>query len=124
MNRVLSHGGGTRMKRGTPMNAPEPPSDARKPTKPTNPQPALDEDLRRAVSGSLTDLIRRQVVRTLGSPVNLLGVHVRPLWDDRYRVNVVVGKDITTSRVANSFFLVADGDGNILRSSPEIARLY
>src|SRR4051812_17219774 len=103
------------------MNAPEHPSD---PRKPTNPQSALDEDVKRAVTSPLTDLIRRQVVRTLGSPVDLLGVHVRPLWDDRYRVNVVVGKDITSSKVVNSFFLVADGDGNILRSSPEIARLY
>ena len=103
------------------MNAPDSPSDAQQPMKS---QPPLDVDLKRAVSGSLTDLIRRQVVRTLGSPANLLGVYVRPLWDDRYRVNVVVGQDITSSRVANSYFLVADGDGNILRSSPEIARLY
>jgi hypothetical protein len=64
------------------------------------------------------------VVHSLGSPADLFGVRVRPLWKDHYRVNVFVGKDATSGRVADSFFLTADGEGNILTSSPEIVRVY
>jgi hypothetical protein len=39
-------------------------------------------------------------------------------------VNVLVGKDFASTRIANSFFLTADGKGNIVTSSPKIARLY
>ena len=42
----------------------------------------------------------------------------------RYRVNVLVGKDAGSARIASSFFLTADGEGNILASSPKIVRLY
>ena len=40
------------------------------------------------------------------------------------RVNIVVGKYVTTSRIAQSYFVVADGEGNILSSTPTIARVY
>jgi hypothetical protein len=73
---------------------------------------------------TLQELIGEQVVHTLGSPDDLFGVRVRPLWKDHYRVNVFVGKDATSARVANSYFLVVDDDGNIVTSSPKIARLY
>jgi hypothetical protein len=75
-------------------------------------------------TGALNALIGRQVLQTLGSPGDMLKVKVHPLGNDRYRVNVLVGKDITTARIANSFFLTADGTGNIVTSSPKIARLY
>jgi hypothetical protein len=46
------------------------------------------------------------------------------LWEDHYRVNVFVGVDAASAKVANSYFLVADIDGNILTSTPKITRQY
>jgi hypothetical protein len=83
-----------------------------------------DDDLLRDMGDMLNDLIGEQVVHSLGTPDDLLEVQVRPIGKDRYRVNVLVGKDATSARVADSFFLTADGEGNILTSSPEIARVY
>jgi hypothetical protein len=68
--------------------------------------------------------IGSHVLRALGQPGDLQRVQVRPLWPDHYRVNVLVGADAVSVRVAHSFFLVADGDGNLLRSAPEITKQY
>ena len=73
---------------------------------------------------TLSVLIGRQVVHSLGSPGDMLKVKVHPLGNDRYRVNVLVGKDIASARIADSFFLTADGEGNSVNSSPKIVRLY
>ncbi len=73
---------------------------------------------------ALNALIRRQVIRSLGSPGDLLKVQVRPVGGDRYRVNVLVGKDATSARIADSFFLTADDEGTIVTSTPAIARRY
>jgi len=73
---------------------------------------------------SLRALIRTQVVRLLGTPEDMLKVLVHPVGQDSFRVNVVVGKSASTARIADSFFLTADADGNILTSSPRIVRLY
>jgi hypothetical protein len=69
-------------------------------------------------------VIRGQVIRTLGTPGDLLDVQVRPLWDETYRVNVLVGGDATSTRVAHSYFLVADGEGKILACTPAITKRY
>jgi hypothetical protein len=66
----------------------------------------------------------RQVLDSLGTPGDLVKVQVRPLGGGHYRVNVLVGRDLARSRIADSFFLSADGEGNITKSSPRIARLY
>jgi hypothetical protein len=47
-------------------------------------------------------------------------VDVRRLWEDHYRVNVFVGEDAVTSRICQSYFLVTDGSGNILSSTPRM----
>ena len=73
---------------------------------------------------SVNHLVGDQVLRSLGRPADLLRVSVHPMGDDRYRVNVYTGKDFTTGRIANSFFLTADEKGAIVSSSPEIAKLY
>jgi hypothetical protein len=70
------------------------------------------------------NFIKTQVVHSLGTPSDLLSVQVRPVGGERYRVNVVVGKDVSASRIPNSYFLTADADGNILTSSPKIDRQY
>ena len=72
----------------------------------------------------MDDLLRKHVIRSLGSPGNLLKMQVKPIGGDRYRVNVFVGKDASSGRIAHSFFLTTDEEGNILASSPEIVRLY
>ena len=64
------------------------------------------------------------MVQRLGSPADLLRVQVRPVGGDRYRVNIVVGKQVTSSKIVQSYFVVADGEGNILSSTPTIARVY
>ena len=68
--------------------------------------------------------IGRHVLHGLGQPGALLRVDVRHLWEDHFRVNVVVGPDATSARIAHSFFLTADGDGKILASCPTMARAY
>jgi hypothetical protein len=78
----------------------------------------------RTAQEAVSDSIRKQVMRSLGKPVDLLSVQVRPVGGERYRVNVVVGKDVASSRIANSFFLTADAEGNILLSSPKIVSVY
>lgn len=68
--------------------------------------------------------IAHQVVQTLGRPAALHRVEVRPLWEKHYRVNVFVGTDVTSTRIAHSFFLSTDEDGNIIASAPAMTRTY
>jgi hypothetical protein len=69
-------------------------------------------------------LVRQQVLNALGDPGDLLKVQVRLLWENHYRVNILVGTDITTARVAHSYFLVADDNGTIVASTPTITKRY
>jgi hypothetical protein len=39
-------------------------------------------------------------------------------------VNVLVGADVVSVRIPHSYFLVVDGDGTILASTPEITKQY
>src|SRR2546430_14787578 len=64
------------------------------------------------------------VMHTLGQPGDLHGVQIRRLWKDHYRVNILVGVDAASAKVAHSYFLVADSDGNILAATPTITRRY
>ncbi len=64
------------------------------------------------------------VLTTLGQPGDFQRVQVKQLWDDRFRVNVFVGVDSISAKVAHSFFLTADGAGTILTSTPAIKRHY
>ena len=68
--------------------------------------------------------IGKNVLHILGQPTNLYRLQVQQLWESRYRVNVLLGVDAATVKVAHSYFLVADGDGNILASTPQITRHY
>ena len=65
-----------------------------------------------------------QVLRALGQPSDLHRVEVRSLWEDHYRVNVLVGLDAASVRVAHSYFLVTDGKGTIEAATPPITRQY
>ena len=66
--------------------------------------------------------IADQVVAYLGQPSNVHTVQVRCLWENHYRVNVFVGADAATALVAHSYFLVTDGEGAILQSTPKMAK--
>jgi hypothetical protein len=85
-------------------------------------QQCADEPKRRP--GPADAAIVKYVMAALGEPGDLHRVDVRRLWDNRFRVNVFVGGDAASARVANSYFLVADGSGNIIESRPEITRQY
>ena len=69
-------------------------------------------------------LIGGQVLHALGQPGGLHRVQVRPLWEHHFRVNVLVGQDAASAKVAHSYFLVTDGGGNVLASTPVITRQY
>src|SRR5437764_123912 len=68
--------------------------------------------------------IGRHVMNALGQPGDLHRVHVRQLWEDRYRVNILVGTDASSVKIAHSYFLVTDGSGNIVASEPKIKKEY
>jgi gamma-glutamyltranspeptidase len=72
----------------------------------------------------LKALIEQQVLHALGEPRNLLKVQVRPLWDSNYRVNVFVGADAARAKIPHSYFVVADGDGNMVSATPTIHKHY
>jgi len=69
-------------------------------------------------------VIWKRIIDGLGEPAGLRQVQVHRLWEDHYRVNVLVGADAASAKVAHSYFLVADGAGHIIASSPEITKQY
>jgi hypothetical protein len=71
---------------------------------------------------ALKSAIRSGVLRTLGEPGWPGRVQVLPLWADFYRVNLLLGDGLGCERIAGSYFLEADGEGNILRSTPQLRR--
>lgn len=72
----------------------------------------------------LNNLVRAQVINALGQPANLVEVQVRKVWDNHYRVNVLVGTKAGSIRFANSFFVVTDSSGGLIATTPRIAKLY
>jgi hypothetical protein len=72
----------------------------------------------------LKAVIAKQVIQQLGEPINLRRVEVRHLWGNRYRVNVFVGAETVSATLPNSYFLVVDGGGDIVTSTPQITRQY
>jgi hypothetical protein len=73
---------------------------------------------------TLNALVGQQVIHSLGKPNGLHRVQVRRLWDDHYRVNVLIGEDPASAKIANSYFVEADGNGNIVESTPKITKQY
>jgi hypothetical protein len=90
---------------------------------PSKQQREPDTDLEQHKSDTLQALIEEQVIHRLGKPLGLRTVQVRKLWENRYRVNVLVGENAISARIANSYFVKADGDGNIVDSDPAMTRL-
>ena len=91
------------------------------PTTPQGDRTSPEESSRR---GALHSLIGCHVISSLGRPEHMRKVHVYPVGHDTFRVNVEVGENAATARIAESFFLTADSEGNILASTPKIVRMY
>lgn len=68
--------------------------------------------------------IGKQVIDLLGEPDALRRVQVQHLWADYYRVNVFIGPDMSSSKVAHSYFLTIDGEASISSSTPKIVKQY
>lgn len=90
----------------------------------TQPQEDPSKDIEKQERQKLSAKIGDHVMRTLGQPTDLHRLQIRRLWKDHYRVNVLVGADVVSAKVAQSYFVVADGDGNIVTSNPKITRAY
>jgi hypothetical protein len=70
----------------------------------------------------LNALIGEQVVHTLGELNSLHKVQVCRLWNDRYRVNIFIGPNPLSVKIANSYFVEVDSNGNIVASRPRITK--
>ncbi|HZU36447.1 MAG TPA: hypothetical protein VFA18_11090 [Gemmataceae bacterium] len=91
---------------------------------PSQPQQAKPHTEHARQTKQLHAMIGHQVIQTLGQARNLHKLQVHHLWGHCYRVNIVVGKDPLSVKIAHSFFLEVDGEGNILTSTPRITRHY
>ena len=91
---------------------------------PTKEPVEQNKELERHKGDMLNALIGEQVMHTLGMPLGLHDVQVRRLWEDRYRVNVFIGENAASAKIANSYFLKADNDGKIVESIPKIKKVY
>ena len=89
---------------------------------PTNQQEKQHRDQEKQKRDELNATIRRHVIGTLGQQADLHKVQVRRLWENYYRVNILVGPDAASAKVAHSYFLKVDGDGKIIESTPNIQR--
>jgi hypothetical protein len=68
--------------------------------------------------------IGRGVMTALGRPANFYRVSVIRLWENNYRVNVLTGLDPSALAIAHSYFVAADDQGNVVTSTPPLARRY
>jgi hypothetical protein len=91
---------------------------------PTKQQREQEKDMEQHERDELNSLIAEQVLHTLGQPADLLKVQVRWLWENCYRVNVFLGSDAASAKVAHSYFVEADSDGKIGVSTPKIKNQY
>lgn len=83
-----------------------------------------DDGSKRGEAGLLEAVVRDNVLFELGQPAGLHRLQVKCVWGNNYRVNVFVGGDVASFKVAHSYFLSADGNGKILACSPPIVRTY
>src|SRR4051812_21954327 len=91
---------------------------------PVNTPPEVEITDAPSAAGRREQQIRANVLASLGRPARLLKVAVRPLWGDKFRVNVWTGESAVADAIPNSYFVTADAAGAILRSEPPIQKLY
>lgn len=90
---------------------------------PTNQQETPPGDLQTQERQQRSARVRGHVLHALGQSPALYRLEVRPLWEAHYRVNVFVGADAISARLAWSYFLVTDDAGNVLTATPALTRL-
>jgi len=83
-----------------------------------------NDKMDKAERESLDDLIREQVIHALGTPFDLRSVQVRKVGNENYRVNVIVGVNAGSVRIANSYFLKIGSEGNLINATPKITKQY
>lgn len=83
---------------------------------PSDDSKQLDEHMKSEIS--------KHVFQNLGQPGHLQSLQVRHLWNDKYRVNVLLGVNAASANVAHSYFMSVDNDGRIISSTPLITKLY
>ena len=66
----------------------------------------------------------RTIMSALGRPADFYRVTVIRLWENHYRVNVLTGLNPSALAIAHSYFVAADDQGNVLNSTPPLARRY
>lgn len=74
-------------------------------------------------------IFEQNILEELGTPPGFLQIDAKPLWDNRYRVNIWVEYEdkiyqVVRKQISDSFFVVTSDGGEIIRSSPEIKRKY
>src|SRR5205809_385538 len=106
------------------MGSTRAPIDNGRNTMPDTKQREQHPNLERHKQEALNTLIGEQVIHVLGEPSDLLQLQVRRLWENSYRVNVFVGRDAVSAKIANSYFIKTDSDGNIIESTPAINKRY
>ena len=84
-------------------------------SKPDDPQ-----ELRRRERAACKKRIGERVIKALGDSDHFRTVQVRSLWDQHYRVNVFIGADAASAKIAHSYFVETDLEGNIIESTPRI----
>jgi hypothetical protein len=82
------------------------------------------QGMKKHAQEALRALIGEHVMCALGEPGSLYRLLVHRLWKDHYRVNVLVGENAAAARIAHSYFVLADSEGNIVKALPAIARQY
>ena len=92
------------------------------PNKQQSEQP--NDPMKQAEREALDKVIKEQVIDALGQPIGLRDVQVRKLWPDHYRVNVIVGENASSVRIAHSYFLVIDSEGCLISANPRITKQY
>lgn len=83
-----------------------------------------EKDMEHHQRETLQTLIGEQVMHALGEPGDLVQMQVRRLWEDYFRVNVFIGRDMVSAKIANSYFVKVDSDGNIVEATPRIKKQY
>jgi hypothetical protein len=81
-------------------------------------------EMKRVERKPLESVIREQIIQALGKPTGLRKVQVREVWKDHYRVNVLVGLNAASVRIANSYLLKVDSEGGLIAATPQITKQY
>lgn len=68
----------------------------------------------------LEQSVRSAVYAAFGRSSEVLRVVVRPLWQNRFRVNVFVGLHAASAVIAHSYFVEVGTAGDILSVNPQL----